>query len=389
MKARLLAFTVVFAFTACSGGGSTTSVTPPSRSAGSALSTSLNGSGSAIAKQYTLVDLGTGLPDSPGLAPSDINDSGVVVGTASGNLLGSLPSGSGTPQAFVFQAGSLRALPPLAAGQMTFADGINNANQIVGGSGTATSERATLWRADGSVTDLGPGLPGGQFAEAIFISNKGEIVGITAGQQIGNVPTIFDGKGGATPACGTAAVQGQANAVNDSGTIVGENFLEQGGSAAFTCSPFTDIENPPNPTMRSFAKGINNRGQIVGRLALANGTFHPYLFQNGVTKDLGTLFPSNPNAVGAAFSINDAGLLVGFSAEGNAIPGPPIIPPINPRAFVSANGGTLVDLNTLLAAGSGGFTLVVSEAVNNAGQITGGAFREGVEHGFLITPSSK
>jgi probable HAF family extracellular repeat protein len=388
MKAPLLAFTLLFTFTACSGGGSTSSVTPPNRSAAGARGTSQDQLGSAIAKQYTLIDLGTGLPDSPGLAPSAINDSGVVVGTASGNLLGSLPSGSGNPQAFVFQAGSLRALPPLAPGQMTFADGINNDNQIVGGSGTQTSERATLWRRDGGITDLGPGLPGGQFAEATFISNKGEIVGITSGQQIGNVPTIFDGKGGATPACGSATVQGLPNAVNDAGTIVGENFLEQGGSAAFTCSPFTVIENPPNPTLRSFAKGINNRGQIVGRLALANGNFHPFLFQNGVTKDLGTLFPNNPKAVGAAFSINDAGLLVGFSAEGNAIPGPPILPPINPRAFVSANGGTLVDLNTLLA-GSGGFTLVVSEAVNNAGQITGGAFREGVEHGFLLTPSSK
>lgn len=388
MKATLVAFSVVFAVTACSGGGTTSSVPPANRNAGVGLGPSSTASSAAIPKQYTLTDLGTGLPDSPGLAPFSVNDAGIVVGTASGGLLGSLPSGNGKPQAFIFQSGSLRALPPLKPGQITFADSINNANQIVGGSGTDTTENATLWRPDGSVTDLGTGVPGGQFAEALFISNSGEIVGVTFGEQIGNVPTIFDGKGGAKPACGDANVQGQANAVNERGVIVGENFLQQGGSAAFTCSPFTLIENPPSPRQRDFAKDINERGQIVGRMSLASGVFHPFLFQNGDTKDLGTLFPSNPHAVGAAFSINNAGLLVGFSAEGNAIPGPPIVPPINPRAFVYADG-KLVDLNTLLPAGFGDWTLVVSESVNNAGQITGGAFRSGVEHGFLLTPSTR
>jgi len=346
-------------------------------------------SSSAIPKQYVLTDLGTGLPGSPGLVPAAVNNSGVAVGSASINILGSLPSCSncGPPEGWIFKNGSLHQLPPLGTDSVTFGDDINNSGVVSGGSAGNTTEEAALWNPNGSITNLGTGIAGtGSSAEAISISNGGKIVGISYSASA-TVPTAFDGKGGASAPCGTST-QGYLTAVNDNGLASGIEFLSQGGNAAVVCPPFAAIETPSDPTFWDFAFDINDRGQVVGRLTPGNAfaPFHAFSYQTGTTTDLGTLSPNNASSVSGAFGVNDSGMIVGFSADGGAVPG---TLPINPRAFVYSNG-KMVDLNSLLPAGCAGWTLVVANAINDNGQIVGaayvGGYPNGVEHGFLLTP---
>ena len=140
--------------------------------------------GWAIPKHYALTDLGAGLPGSPGLVPSSINDQGVVVGTASIGVLGSLPSCSpsacGPPEGWVFKDGTLSQLPARGSDSYTFADYINDAGTISGGSAGNVAEEAVLWHKNGGITDLGTGILGSQSsAEASSISNDGKIVGLS------------------------------------------------------------------------------------------------------------------------------------------------------------------------------------------------------------------
>jgi hypothetical protein len=115
------------------------------------------------------------------------------------------------------------------------------------------------------------------------------------------------------------------------------------------------------------------------------------MFQNGVTTDLGSLFPGDSNAVGAAFAINNSGMIVGFSAEANAVIGPPRIPPSNPR---SSPEGAYSDrpFSRSRKRMRADWTLITAEDVSDNGLIVGtafvGGYPNGNEHAYLLIPHS-
>jgi probable HAF family extracellular repeat protein len=344
----------------------------------------------AIPKAYVLTDLGTGLPGSPGLVPTAINNQGVVVGDASINILGHLPSCSpstcGPPEGWMFKNGTLSEIPPLSGDSYSFADDVNSVGAVVGGSATNYTEDAVLWGASGSPTNLGPGFLGSQSsAEATAINDSRKIVGYSY-DATDEIPTGFHLDGKTTAPCGKST-EGAPYNINNAGLLIGSSFNASGGSAAIECPPLTTIEAPPpsNPTWVNGGFGINDRGQAVGRLAIGPGSeFHPFLYYKGKTKDLGTLFPRTPTSVAFAFSINQSGVIVGFSDAD------PITPPTRIKAFIYADCH-MVDLNTLLPASvRKNWTLVVANSINDRKQIVGSAFvggyPNGVEHGFLLTP---
>jgi len=376
---------------ACGGSGSSSVPTGASVSLLPTTQTESTTVDSAIHKDYVLTDLGTGLPGSPGLVPAAINNQGTVVGEASVGALGSLPTCSpetcGPPEGWIFENGTLRQLPPLDSDSFTFADDINNEGVVSGGSAGNIIEEAVLWKPNGTIRNLGTGLADSDSsAEAFAISNSGKIVGVSY-DATNTIPTTFNGSGGASLLCGN--VQGYPSNINDAGFTAGLLYLPQGGTAAMTCPPFGVIEAPPNPTFADFAVDLNNRNQIVGRITIGPsfGNFHPFLYQDGHTTDLGTLFPDNPASVGAAFGINDPGVIAGWSAAGGGVPG---VKPIDPSAIMVIRG-KMVNLNTLLPEKyRSTWRLVVANAINNRGQIAGtawvGGYPNGVEHAFLLSP---
>jgi probable HAF family extracellular repeat protein len=82
-------------------------------------------------------------------------------------------------------------------------------------------------------------------------------------------------------------------------------------------------------------------------------------------------------------------MIVGWSAQSGGTIGNPPVPPVNPRAWVYANG-KMVDLNTLLPASCANWTLIVANGVSDNGDIVGvafvGGYPNGDEHAFLLTP---
>lgn len=390
---RLLFVAFVFVLTACGGGGGGGAGSTGSGALPQIPATA--NSGTTVAAHYTLTDLGPGAGN-PWLLPRAVNNSGTVVILSSASPLGSLPCPICTtpPQGYVFQHGSLHLLPPLPGNTETLADDINNAGTIVGGSSSPSPtvpETAVMWKPDLSVVSLGLGIatPNSN-AEASAISDNGNIAGSSFNATT-ILPTIFDGKGGATDPCGSG-VQGYFRAgINDAGVAAGDELLSAGGTAVMTCPPFTTVVTPSNPAWLDFGFDINDAGTVVGRLSPGPSIaiFHPFMNEHGVTTDLGSLFPGDSSAVGAAFGINKGGMIVGFSAQSGAVIGPPSSPPVNPRAFVYANG-KMVDLNTLLPASCANWTLITAEDISDNGYIVGvafvGGYPNGNEHAYLLTP---
>jgi probable HAF family extracellular repeat protein len=119
----------------------------------------------------------------------------------------------------------------------------------------------------------------------------------------------------------------------------------------------------------SVANALNDSAKVVGTSQTFNGiTSHAFLFQdlnhNGVV-DAGELTDLDPtdNASGA-YGINTSGTVVGYFG------GAPFLINGTSKAAIFING-VAIDLNTLVPAATGDWTLRVAYAINDGGQIVG------------------
>jgi probable HAF family extracellular repeat protein len=194
---------------------------------------------------------------------ADVNDNGIVVGTA--DMLG------GGTRGFVWQAGVKTKLGTLG-GSSSAAASINNAGQIAGSADTAAGGRHAFLYAPGSgMRDLGT-LPGGTTSSASAVNETGDVAGSS------------------TSSAGLHACLWSGGGIRDLGTLPGIP-----GSTAF---------------------GLNGFGQVVGAGRAGTGykrSVRAFVYTNGTMLDLTNLIASNPGwVVIEARAINDSGAIVGI-----------------------------------------------------------------------------
>lgn len=181
--------------------------------------------------------------------PSDINNSGQV-------------AGYGEPGAFVFTPNeTVLTLPTL--GGVAVVHALNNSGYAVGFSRgpNYSIEHAVLYR-DGTIIDLGV-LGDSLSSYAADINSHDQVVGGSG------AAFVWDDANGMR-SLGELGVSSDANAINDSGTVVGNYLNDDGLSRGFVWDSANGMRdlNTLIPTNSGWtiaiANDINNQGQIVG-----------------------------------------------------------------------------------------------------------------------------
>ena len=326
-----------------------------------------------IAQTYTVTDLGT-LSGNRVSKAYALNNPGVAAGTSSS------PTAA---IAVMFSGGKATSISTLQ-GSVSVATAINGSGQIVGwnsfNSNPNFDPQAFLY-STGSMKNINsPSLfPSG--TEAWGINNFGAVVG--TGYLTASNFHAFLYSGGQMKDIGPpGAYQASAVAINTSGQIVGGYSLTSGAAGEFLYSN-GQMSTLPVPVgsngVGAFA--INDNGVIAGAVYFSSGApAHAARFSNGVWTDLGAIPGAGSST---AKAINIAGQIVGTAIFAQTQYHPP--KPGKHVPFISTTSG-LVDLNTLIPAGTG-FILTDAVGINDSGQILCDANNAGGnEHAVLLTP---
>ena len=387
-----------------------------------------------------------------------INSAGTVVGssdttTPDPNAPNCFNSDCLVSHAFRWQGGVLTDLGALPGVNSSLANAINARGWIAGGSLNGEIDpvtgfpggHAVLWK-DTEIFDLGT-LGTGVESAGTYVDDAGVVVGIST------IDTSFDPFAVFGPfSSPTHAFIWKNGVMRDLGTLGGPDSFIAGLCADQRTELFAGasyVNSTPNgttglPTLDPFlwengtmidlgtlggtfggAQCANNRGQVTGSSnLLGDSASHPFFWDRGVMTDIGTFggnfgFPTWINDFGevvgranlpgdqihhaflwrdgvltdlgtfgtnsTAFQINSSHQIVGASR----------IDAQNNHAFLSENGGPIIDLNTLIASNPSSLTLVGAFNINDRGEITGLGAPPGVPptgtdapglHPFLLIP---
>jgi uncharacterized membrane protein len=296
--------------------------------------------GTAFAQSpYRLTILGVG-DNATFVAAVDINNAGqVVLG------VGDRP---GFGSAVVWDGTTFTNLGPGSP------SAINAMGQVAGltPTGLGGVPLATLWTNGVASTLSGAGAPNtqGTFSTAFDVNDRGQVSGQ---DRVNYAPYATVWQAGGYSSLGL----GYASAINNTGQVVGFSLTDLSDSGRATVwngniATFLDGAG-------SYARDINDRGQIVGSNASAQAT----LWEGQSAIDLGTLDGDNSFAA----AINNAGQVVGSYGFN----------PSNGQDSRAAlwNGATGTDLNILLRRESvqAGWILTFASGINDSGEIVGSA----------------
>ena len=236
---------------------------------------------------------------------------------------------------------------------------INARGQIVGRAYTVDgNQHAVFWReSKGSPVELA--TLGAFFANANAISDSGLIVGVSAASELSPPHAVlWSNSTSSAIDLGSFGGWSEAHGVNAGGQIVG--FAEAGGGyphAAFWADSNSLVVDLDPLGLASEAHAINASGQIVGN-AFRNDTVHAAFWpdSSSLATDLGSL--GGVDSGGSdALAINAAGQIVGWS--GTDFGGQHAV-------FWANSSSPPTDLG-ILAGGYSSF----AQAINASGQIVG------------------
>ena len=349
----------------------------------------------------------------PGGASSNagwITANGLVVGTSQNGQIDPFVLGFPQNHAVIWQDGAIQDLGTLPeGGYESVGISANNKGDVVGFALNTiadpfslaapfftTQTRAFLWQ-QGAMRDLG--TLGGNDALAIFVNDSGQITGQSYTNTTPNpttgLPTadsFFWENGEMLDIGSLGGTMGFPTALNSRGQVVGNsNLTGDATSHPYLWSKTTGLHDLGTlGGDNGVANWINNGGGIAGKADLAGP--HPQNHdavlwrKNGaIMIDLGVL-PGD--ACANAYYVNDPGQVVGTSEDSHLCR-----IPTGEHAFLWENGGPMVDLNSLIARGSG-LELTFAFSINNHGEIVGtgipaGCAPENIEfcgHAYVLIP---
>ena len=307
--------------------------------------------------------------------PSGLTDLGTLGGTSSqgfalnslGHVAGeSTLTGDVASHGFLHDGASLQNLGTLG-GSFSTATAINDVGQVVGNSLTPGDISLEAFIHQGGVM-TGLGHLGGGYSTAAAINQSGKVVGASL--------TLLFEFHGYLYAGGTMVDLGSlgggysaAYAINNSDVVVGESMLTSGEVHGFMFSSgvMTDLGTLGGTYSSAYA--INSAGQIIGTSATSgDAQVNGFIYNSGVMTDLGTLGGN----FSTPYAINDLGQVVGETETSEFVM----------RAFLW-QGGSMVDLNTLLPTNSG-WQLNSAQFINNAGRIVGQGTLNDVAQWFIL-----
>jgi probable HAF family extracellular repeat protein len=311
----------------------------------SALTTPPSGSHAVLWSHGTIVDLTPELPANQTAAATAINESGQVAG----NIY--------YATAFLWQNGARTPLGHLGGGNSAASD-INDSGVIVGSSYTdeltplGFMQHPFVWQ-NGVMTDLGL-LQGDEDGGAAAINNAGHIVGSSGRTDPDTYESFYrafiyaDGVMTALPVPSWEAYAGD---VNDAGVVVG-TMRAAGGFSNYHAWVYIDgVVTNLNSLIPSgtglhiaYANAINNAGQIAATAFDAQGHYHAVL-----------LTPGEGQAPTPALSIADVSVTEGASGTRSAT----FLLTISPMpstavtvAFSTADGTAVAGSDYIAAAGT-------------------------------------
>lgn len=219
-------------------------------------------------------------------------------------------------------------------GNNSFAAGANNSSLVIGSAENSTHDpncippqvldyKPVIWRG-GAIQEL-PVVTGDAIGAAIGVNDHNQVVGGTgmcgSGPALApievhavlwqnNFATDLGNLGG--------AVNNIAYAINESGQIVGASDLPGDNTAhafLWQSGVMTDLDTLPGDSS-SFAFAINDPGQVVGQSCDVNFNCRAFTWQSGVMTDLNALTaPSSSLYLLVAYDINSRGEIVGFALD--------------------------------------------------------------------------
>jgi len=270
---------------------------------------------------------------------------------------------SGTAQAQPIY--SFTTIDP-AGSSATFAQGVNNAGQIVGNFNDAQNVSHGFLRSSaGAYTTFD--FPGATGTYAADINSAGQIIGTYTDSAFNTHSYLLSG-GAFSPLIYPGSVQTLAYGINTAGQIVGgyvdssqnrHGFLLSGGVYSTV-----DV---PGAADNVGAFGINAAGHIVGVSGDANSVYGGYLRNAaGAFSPIGFPGADETDPIG----INALGVITGFYVSGPDFLG-----------FILHDG----TYSTFPQAA--GFTDTIPNKLNDLDQFVGTyTSGDGVTHGFLATP---
>lgn len=188
-----------------------------------------------------------------------------------GFIAGVSATAGGDDHAFLYANGAMRDLGGLS-GKGSAAVAVNDAGQVAGNAYNASGHRRAFLYADGTMRELGT-LAGASDSIAFDMNAAGQVVGVSG----------------------------------EHGFLYSDAVMHDLGSMG---------------GQTSIAFGINDNGQIVGSAATAQSAGRPYLVTDGVYRDLGTFGGRySESYTGTSFAINNAGHVVGGTAESSVTMG--------------------------------------------------------------------